>query len=1317
MANNMDERCGCDCAESSSLKARLEDAIQRSNATGEATQALHGIAKEFGALLDKIELGEREWQDTFDALQDPIFLHDKDFRIIRSNQAYARQAGMDISAIIGKPYWEVFPSGNGPLPQCRGSSEGSAAPHSEEVTLDSGETFLSRSFAVHDAQGSYLHSVHILEDISEQRRLQAALTETAERYRSLFEGAPDAIFIADAETGRLIDANPAAERLIGRSREEILTLHQSQLHPPDVPAIDVFRKHVDVGSTEALHSPSEIPVVRADGRQVATEIGARVFQLNGKPAIQGVFRDISARKEIEAKLSHNAQVLAQIHDSVVTTDLDGIVSSWNHGAEHLFGFREDEALGRPIAFVYPEEEHEFLATQVIAPLLEKGNHEVEVRMRRKSGELFFAQLSLSLLHDEQGAAVGMIGYSTDITQRKRAEDALKEADQQLTASLSLLKGIVESVPIRVFWKDKDLNYLGCNTLFAKDAGLASTDDLVAKTDYDMGWQEQAKLYQQDDRRVMESGVAKLGYEEPQTTPDGNTIWLRTSKVPLRNDVGEVTGVLGIYDDITRQKQAEEELLLSESRLREAQAVAQLGSWELDLVKNELWWSDENYRIFDTLPEAVHTYEAFLKAVHPEDREFVNQAYTESVKKHTVYDIEHRLLLGDGSVRWVHERCKTYYDENGIALRSTGTTHDITERKNAEAQASRLGRILDNSINEIYVFDASSLKFVMVNEGACYNLGYSMAELVELTPLDLKPEYTPETFEALIKPLRNDENWMQVFETMHRRKDGSLYPVEVHLQYSSTEVPPVFCATILDITARRQADERLRRSEAGLAEAQHIAQLGNWDFDIANGHVFWSDEIYRIFEIDPQKTSASYEIFLTVIHPDDREYVDRIYRESLKNKTSYDITHRLQMPDGRVKYVRGMCETQFSEDGQALRSVGTVQNVTEQHFIEQALNRSNRALKAISSCNSVLVHSTDESKLLNNMCRVIIEEGGYRLAWIGMVEDGEEKAIRPAAHAGTDNGYLDLINVTYDDSEYGYGPAGCAVRHGEPQMVHDTRTDPHFAPWREAALERGYRSVLSLPLKDNNDEVFAVLSIYAEEVNAFNDEAFVLMEELTSDLAFGILALRTRDERDHFQQAHQQSDERYKQVLVDTIRAISLTVEKRDPYTAGHQNKVAQLSVAIGRELGMDDDHLEGLRLGATIHDIGKIYVPAEILNRPGRLSRAEFEIIQSHSEVGYDIIKDVQFPWPVAEMVIQHHERLDGSGYPRGLQGEEIILEARILAVADVVEAITSHRPYRPAVGLDKALLEIESHSGISYDPEVTGACLRLFREKGFQFE
>lgn len=172
------------------------------------------------------------------------------------------------------------------------------------------------------------------------------------------------------------------------------------------------------------------------------------------------------------------------------------------------------------------------------------------------------------------------------------------------------------------------------------------------------------------------------------------------------------------------------------------------------------------------------------------------------------------------------------------------------------------------------------------------------------------------------------------------------------------------------------------------------------------------------------------------------------------------------------------------------------------------------------------------------------------------------------------------------------------------------------------------------------------------------------------------------------------------------------------YTSGHQQRVAKLAGAIAREMGVfSEDQLHGIHVASMIHDVGKIVVPIEILNKSSKLSDYEFAIIKQHPTVGYNLLKEIDFPWPIAQIVHQHHEKMDGSGYPQGLKGEEILLEARILCVADVVEAISSHRPYRPALGLEKALEEISCNSGKLYDPEVVKICLRLFREKGFNFE
>ncbi|MDZ7753123.1 MAG: PAS domain S-box protein [Gammaproteobacteria bacterium] len=187
-----------------------------------------------------------------------------------------------------------------------------------------------------------------------------------------------------------------------------------------------------------------------------------------------------------------------------------------------------------------------------------------------------------------------------------------------------------------------------------------------------------------------------------------------------------------------------------------------------------------------------------------------------------------------------------------------------------------------------------------------------------------------------------------------------------------------------------------------------------------------------------------------------------------------------------------------------------------------------------------------------------------------------------------------------------------------------------------------------------------------------------------------------------------------QAMESTVSAISQAMEMRDPYTAGHQMRVARLAVAIGGAMGLSGSILNGLDFGGRIHDIGKIYIPAEILSRPGRLPPEEFALIKNHTTAGHLIIRDIDFPWPVAEMALQHHERLDGTGYPKGLEGDDIILEARIIAVADVVEAMTNHRPYRPALGLEQALDEVRAGRGVAFDADVVDACVALFEDGGF---
>jgi PAS domain S-box-containing protein/putative nucleotidyltransferase with HDIG domain len=215
----------------------------------------------------------------------------------------------------------------------------------------------------------------------------------------------------------------------------------------------------------------------------------------------------------------------------------------------------------------------------------------------------------------------------------------------------------------------------------------------------------------------------------------------------------------------------------------------------------------------------------------------------------------------------------------------------------------------------------------------------------------------------------------------------------------------------------------------------------------------------------------------------------------------------------------------------------------------------------------------------------------------------------------------------------------------------------------------------------------------------------------------VLAFTDVTSRKKAEEELKRSFEQQKIAMEGTVRAIAYTVEIRDPYTAGHQRRVTKLACAIGEEMKLSRDQIEGLRMSGELHDIGKIHVPAEILSKPGQISEAEYTIIKTHSQVGHDILKTIEFPWPVAKIVLQHHERIDGSGYPLGLKAKDILLEAKILAVADVIEAMATHRPYRPALSIEVSLREISKNKGKLYDSEVAESCLKVFKEKKFKLE
>lgn len=392
------------------------------------------------------------------------------------------------------------------------------------------------------------------------------------------------------------------------------------------------------------------------------------------------------------------------------------------------------------------------------------------------------------------------------------------------------------------------------------------------------------------------------------------------------------------------------------------------------------------------------------------------------------------------------------------------------------------------------------------------------------------------------------------------------------------------------------------------------------------------------------------------------------------------------------------------------SIHILENVTGREVLLASLQRENRARKVISKVNRTVVGATDQQGLLQTICDTITNEGKYPISWVGFCQDTEHEGLDVVCSSGIGKEELDIISRSPGML------SSAAIAAGEVRVSRNLEDDLDYPGSREIALHYDYDAGAAFPLQENG-QTFGVLFIGAVGRHAFDRDEVELLREVALDMAFGILSLRGQDARTRAEASHRRVMAQLERSLNKTVTAIASAVETRDPYTAGHQRHVAELAVAIATELGLDFERVESIRIASTIHDVGKIYIPAEILSKPTRLTPIEYEMTKSHSQVGYDIIRDIDFPWRVADMVLQHHERLDGSGDPNGLKGEEILLESRIISVADVFEAMSSHRPYRAGLGIDAALGELERGKGSAYDPAVVDACIRLFREQGMTLD
>jgi len=466
--------------------------------------------------------------------------------------------------------------------------------------------------------------------------------------------------------------------------------------------------------------------------------------------------------------------------------------------------------------------------------------------------------------------------------------------------------------------------------------------------------------------------------------------------------------------------------------------------------------------------------------------------------------------------------------------------------------------------------------------------------------------------------------------------------------------------------RKQAEETLHHNGERYRTILENIEEGYFEIDLAGNFTFFNDAVCRFLGYPREELMG-----MNNRHYTDKEEFKKVFQAYNKvyktGEPNKEFGQQVTVKDGTKRYIEGSIYLQKDSSGKPRGFRGIVRDITERKQAEDALRKKEERY------------------------RLIIENTADTIA------------------------VFDLnLNITTYISPVIRKLRGYTVQEAMTQTLNQMLTPDSFQ-----RLSKLFAEQLALESSGTADPARTVLIELEENCK---DGSTIWVEVAASFLRDnnfkpnGILTLtRNITDRKQAEERLKETLDRLRKAFGTTIQVMVSAVEMRDPYTSGHQKKSADIARAIAMEMGLPQDKVDGIRMAGIIHDIGKLSIPTEILSKPTKLTEIEFSLIKEHARSGYEMLKDVESPWPLAEIVYQHHERMNGSGYPRNLKGDEIFMESRILAVADVVEAMASHRPYRPTLGIEAALEEIEKNRGILYDATVADACLKLFREKGYQ--
>ncbi|MDD5495045.1 MAG: PAS domain S-box protein, partial [Dehalococcoidia bacterium] len=1309
---------------------------------------------------EALKQSEEQFRLLFETMAQGVVYQDADGKIISANPAALRILGLTQDQIMGRtsydPHWKAMHEDGSDFP---GETHPSMValktgkPVKDVVMgifdpMDSQTRWINiNATPLFKARASGPHQVYTtFNDITDRILSERALQESNANISAILENTQDFIWSMDREH-HLLQANSAARKWYPQFVQAELVEGMDMLEPMHQERRAFwegiiarclageqfkFEQRYDHANNSYYIEFSINPIVSPE-----SEITGLSFRGS----------DITQRRKADEALRQSEEkyrtILDEMDEAYYEIDSKGNYTFFNDATTRQLGYTRDEFMGLNYKAYIPREDWRKVV-ETYSNVFKTGkpylrNPQINLR---KDGTPVYLEDSIFPIRNEKGEIVGLRGIARDVTERKKTEEELRKRALLLDSTLDSIIAFDESG-----------NVVYANESTLRTAGF-SYDEMLGKNIRQLVPAENVKLTEDRLRLILETG--ELNFETTHVARDGSAITL-----DARVRVAEIEGrkiLVAVYRDNVLRKQMENALKQNVLFLQNLIDSIPTPVYYKDVSGkyvgcNRAFADYLGYPIEEIMGKTA-------RDLHPKDLADKQLEMDETLFNKTGAQVyEAKVRFADGSFHDVVFNKATYQDTEGRVAGLIGVMLDITDRKTAEEELILRARLLDTATDSIFMHDFEG-NFIYVNETAYKSHGYTREELMQMNlhQLDV-PEYA-RLIEPRIKSLL--ETGYAIFEAAHYRKDGSIVPVEVHSNIIEFSGRKYILSAARDITQRKKDQAALIDREQrfrSLFENNPVAifvqdKASNYIDVNAAGCALLGYSREEIIGISPQKIILPEKLenarrnFRKALRGESVTYETTTVRKD-GERLELNVTFIPLIVDGKIVGVYNVvedisasrkAEEALMQSEEKYRSV--VENALEIIFIVQDgvikfINRRSGIMlgytpeEAYSHSFTDFIHPDDRQMVADRHARRLHGEEledvySFRVigrerneAWVelrSVLVDWEgkpatlnflsditgrkraEEALRRSEERyrtildEMGEGYYEIDakgNMVFiNEAEarlYGYAREdmlGMNYKNFTPRELWSAQVATYVDVFRTGIPKR-LHPVIALKKDGTN--------IYLE------DSIFPIRDEKGEMVGLRGIA-RDVTERKKSEEDLKKALDTINITLEGTIEAIAMMSELRDPYTAGHQRMVTELALAIADEVGLPHNHKQGLRVAGLLHDIGKVHVPSEILSKPGKLSALEMGLAKSHAEAGYEIVKAIKFPWPVCRIIVQHHERIDGSGYPHGLKRDEITLEARILAVADVVEAMMSHRPYRPALGPEKALDEITKNRGILYD-------------------